>query len=125
MEPGIDHEKCQCITLDEKGNIAGSCDSLFRTTELKSGRLKSKFPFLENIISYLSSVKDLAEPLFFPQVDFECDGYRSICDFTFMKTEDARGVKRFIWIIYDNSLHYHQLISAGCRLREFNPVLSR
>ncbi len=103
-------EKCQCITLDVSGSIIGSCDTLFDTKRITATVIKKEFPFLWGIISYLQGNDHSEEPLFFPHVDFEVSGYHSICDFTFMKSVDARGIQRFIWMIYDNSIHYKELI---------------
>jgi hypothetical protein len=105
-------EKCQCITFDTSGKIMGSCDSLFNTSRLSVARIKKEFPFLWKILSQLKNDKQV-EPLFLPEVDFECNGYHSICDFTFMKSEDALGIKRFICMIYDNSIHYKELIRSN------------
>jgi hypothetical protein len=107
------YEKCQCITFDEKGRIVGSCDTLFSIPKFTSGGVKRAFPFLENIISYFNAGKSGSDPLFIPQVEFECNGYYSVCDFTFMQSEDARGIRRFIWMIYDNSIHYRELLRAN------------
>ncbi|HMT28414.1 MAG TPA: hypothetical protein PKD91_03960 [Bacteroidia bacterium] len=106
-----DNEKCQCITLDEAGNIVGSSDTLFETKRLTAALIKKEFPFLYGIISHLKIKNQTEDTLFFPEVDFEINGYRSICDFTFMKSVDALGIQRFIWMIYDNSIHYKHLIS--------------
>lgn len=108
-----ENEKCQCVTFDENGNILGSCETLFPAGRMSKQILKKQFPFLESILGYLKDMSREAEPLFFPQVDFECNGYHSICDFTFMKSEDARGIQRFIWMIYDNSIHFNHLISKS------------
>jgi hypothetical protein len=107
-----DNEKCQCITLDASGNILGSNDTLFETKRITPNVIKSEFPFLWGIISYLKGEKETETPLFFPQVDFEINDYRSICDFTFMRTVDARGIQRIIWVIYDNSIHYKHLMGG-------------
>lgn len=105
-----DHVKCQCLTFDESGKILGSCDSLFSTSKLSASTINRKFPFLARIISFLKDNSNRTEPLFFPQVELECNNYHSICDFTFMISKDALGVKRIIWMIYDNSIHFHHLI---------------
>ncbi|MBL0339475.1 MAG: hypothetical protein IPP71_00250 [Bacteroidetes bacterium] len=112
-----ENEKCQCITLDETGNIMGSCDTLFETNRITSTVIKKEFPFLWGIISYLKGDHQNADPLFFPEVDFQINEYRSICDFTFMKTIDARGIQRFIWMIYDNSIHYKYLMGNDSFLK--------
>ena len=108
-----ENEKCQCITFDEKGQIMGSNDTLFTVSRKTVSAIKREFPFLWNIISYFKSNEASNEPLFFPQVEFECNGYYSVCDFTFMKSEDARGIRKFIWMIYDNSIHYKDLLSRN------------
>ncbi|MDQ3049800.1 MAG: hypothetical protein M3Q95_02825 [Bacteroidota bacterium] len=106
-----ENEKCQCITFDENGRIMGSCDTLFQTSRLTASGIKREFPFLWKIISHFQQNKDTGDALFFPQVEFECNGYYSVCDFTFMKSEDARGIQKFIWMIYDNSIHYKELLT--------------
>ena len=108
-----ENEKCQCITFDENGKIMGSCDTLFATGRLSVAKIKKEFPFLWKMISYLKSHKDDPNPLFYPDIEFEYNGYRSVCDFTFMQSEDALGIKRFICMIYDNSIHYKHLIKSG------------
>ncbi len=106
-----ENDKCQCITFDETGKIMGSCDTLFTTSRLTVAGIKREFPFLWNIISHFKNHNDTDNTLFFPQVEFTCNGYYSVCDFTFMKSEDALGIKRFIWLIYDNSIHYKELLT--------------
>lgn len=103
-ESGV--QKCQCITFDDQGKILGSTEELFPAFRLTSDRLKQEFPFLWKVISALRSGKLNDDPLFFPKVEFEINGYRNICDFTFMSSEDAMGIRRFICLIYDNSIHY-------------------
>jgi hypothetical protein len=106
------NKKCQCITFDETGNIMGSCETLFPTSRLTANGIKKEFPFLWKIISFLNKQSN-SDPVFFPQVNFTCNGYHSVCDFTFMKSEDAMGIKRFIMMIYDNSIHYRELIQSN------------
>ena len=108
-----ENEKCQCITLDEAGAIMGSCDTLFETKRITPAVIRTEFPFLWGILSYLKGENQTETPLFFPHIDFEINGYRSVCDFTFMRTVDARGINRFIWMIYDNSIHYKHLIEEN------------
>lgn len=110
-----ENEKCQCITLDEQGNIVGSSETLFETKKFTASIVKKEFPFLWGIISHLKGNTKTDDPLFFPQVEMEIDGYRSVCDFTFMKSVDALGIQRFIWMIYDNSIHYKHLITNTSR----------
>lgn len=112
-----ENDKCQCITFDENGRIMGSCDTLFQTTRLTIAGIKREFPFLWNIISHFKMNKDSDDALFFPQVEFNCNGYYSVCDFTFMKSEDAMGIQRFIWLIYDNSIHYKELLNRNAMER--------
>ena len=106
-------EKCQCITFDENGKIMGSSDTLFTISRKTVSAIKREFPFLWNIISYFKTNEQSNEPLFFPQVEFECNGYYSVCDFTFMKSEDDRGIRKYIWMIYDNSIHYKDLLTRN------------
>ena len=115
------NEKCQSITFDANGKILGSCDTLFTTARLTATQIKRDYPFLWKVLSYLKSNNNENDPLFFPQIDFECNGYRSICDFTFMKSEDALGIKRFICMIYDNSIHYKELIRNEYRSKVNKP----
>ena len=112
-----ENEKCQCITFDENGKIMGSCDTLFTTSKLTVAGIKREFPFLWNIINYFKTNEKSNDPLFFPQVEFECNGYYSVCDFTFMKSEDARGIRKFIWMIYDNSIHYKELLTSNMSVK--------
>jgi len=108
-----ENDKCQCITFDENGKIMGSCETLFMTSRLSVAGIKREFPFLWNIINHFKQNKDGENALFFPQIEFECNGYYSVCDFTFMKSEDARGIQKFIWMIYDNSIHYKELLTRN------------
>lgn len=108
-----ENEKCQCITFDENGKIMGSCDTLFQTSRLTIAGIKREFPFLWNIINRFKEQTDKEDTLFYPQVEFIFNGYYSVCDFTFMKSEDAMGIKRFIWLIYDNSIHYKDLLTRN------------
>jgi hypothetical protein len=108
-----DSVKCQYITLDAKGNITASCDTLFEVADFSKSHADKKFPFLSAIIKKLNKRVKSSDPLFIPDIDFNCDGFHSICDFTFMKTIDARGIKKFVWMIYDNSVHYRELIKPG------------
>ena len=108
-----EEEKCQCITFDENGKIMGSSDTLFTLSRKTVSAIKREFPFLWNIITYFKANEMNNEPLFFPQVEFECNGYYSVCDFTFMKSEDARGIRKYIWMIYDNSIHYKELLTRN------------
>jgi len=108
--------KCQYITLDEGGNITHSCDTLFEIETYSKSLAQKKFPFLSSIFKKLNGSTKQDVPIFIPDIDFKCDGYRSICDFTFMKTIDARGIKKVIWMIYDNSEHYKELISPGKKI---------
>ncbi len=116
-------DKCQCITLDESGKITGSCNTLFHTSRLSATSVKREFPFLYKVINYLKTQEAGESPLFFPQIEFECNGYHSVCDFTFMRSVDALGIKRFIWMIYDNSVHYRDLISSGYQRKIKKPRL--
>lgn len=118
-----ENEKYQCITFDSKGNIMGSTDTLFHTARLTTAVIKKEFPFLWKIITYLRTHEEASEALFFPHIEFECNGYRSICDFTFMRSEDALGIRRFICMIYDNSIHYKELITAESKKSFSNPNL--
>jgi hypothetical protein len=109
--------KCQCVTFEKSGRILGSCDSLFPVSGMSPDSSDRNFPFLKAVASELNKSRNEADPLFYPELDFSFSGYHSICDFTFMKTTDARGAERFVWIIYDNSTHYrlridHNKISA-------------
>jgi hypothetical protein len=106
------NDKCQCITFDESGKVTGSNDTLFQASRLTLSVIRQHYPFLWKIIKYLRSHENEKEPLFFPGVEFEFNGYYSVCDFTFMKSVDALGIKRFIWMIYDNSIHYRDLITS-------------
>jgi hypothetical protein len=108
-----ENQKCQCITFDENGRVMGSNDTLFPAVKLTLARMKSEFPFLWKVIRYLKTCNEQPDPLFFPQVEFEISGYRNVCDFTFMQSEDAKGIKRFICMIYDNSIHYRHIIQHG------------
>lgn len=119
-----ENEKCQCITFDSEGSIMGSCDTLFGTSGLTTELIYSEFPFLLKIITYLNSHNDDSDALFFPHIEFECNGYRSICDFTFMKTVDALGISRFICMIYDNSIHYKDVIKSEYRKKIKHPQLN-
>jgi hypothetical protein len=112
-----ENDKCQCITFDEQGRIMGSCDTLFTISRLTVSAIKREFPFLCNIIRHFKNKKNADDPLFFPQIEFECNGYYSVCDFTFMKSEDARGIQRFIWMIYDNSIHYKELLTRQATVK--------
>jgi hypothetical protein len=105
--------KCQYITLDAMGNVTDSCDTLFEMDSHTRVELFRKFPFLILIFSRLERTGKEDEPVFIPDVDFTCDEYHSVCDFTFMRTVDARGVKRIVWMIYDNSEHYKDVIRPG------------
>ncbi len=107
--------KCQYITLDDHGNVTESCDTLFEMNTFSGSGTRKKFPFLNNILRKLKTTKN-AEPIFLPDIDFHCEEYHSICDFTFMRTTDARGIKRIIWMIYDNSVHYKEMIKPGSKL---------
>jgi len=117
-------EKCQCITLDETGKIVGSSDTLFETKKMTASMIKKQFPFLWGIISKLKEPEYAHDPLFFPHIELEINGYRSICDFTFMKSVDALGIQRFIWMIYDNSIHYKDIISNVKKRRVNNQRLT-
>lgn len=119
-----DNDKCQCITFDENGRIVGSCDTLFTTSRLTVAGIKREFPFLWNIISHFKKKNDSGGTLFFPQVEFTCNGYYSVCDFTFMESEDALGIKRFIWLIYDNSIHYKELLTRNISVKNRRTRLS-
>ena len=77
---------------------------------MSSPNADRNFPFLRTIASELTKNAEEADPLFYPGLDFSFSGYHSICDFTFMKSVDAMGVERFLWIIYDNSTHYRLVI---------------
>ena len=117
------NEKCQCITFDSEGSIMGSCDTLFGTKGLTTSMLYAEFPFLSKILSCLRLKKNDSDALFFPHVEFECNGYRSICDFTFIKTVDALGISRFICMIYDNSIHYKEVIRSEYRREVKHPQI--
>jgi hypothetical protein len=102
--------KCQCVTFEKSGQILGSCDSLFEVSGMTPEKTEQFFPFLRTVAMELSSGGYKEDPLFYPGLDFNFREYHSICDFTFMKTTDARGNERFVWLIYDNSTHYRLLI---------------
>lgn len=105
--------KCQCVTFDKTGKILGSCDSLMRVSGMSQQAVSDHFPFIRNVIQLLSGAQAADEPVFYPGLDFRFGEYRSICDFTFMKTTDARGSEHFVWMIYDNSTHYKIQIESG------------
>ncbi len=112
-EHNADAVKCQYITLDAMGNVTESCDTLFEMESFSRVTLFRKFPFLEMIFAGLSRPGSESEPVFIPDVDFTCDEYHSVCDFTFMRTTDAHGVKNIVWMVYDNSEHYKHVIRPG------------
>jgi hypothetical protein len=102
--------KCQCVTFEKSGRVLGSCDSLFAVSGMSNDQANIHFPFLKAVADELSKATAGEEPVFYPGLDFSFGAYRSICDFTFMKTTDARGKDHFVWMIYDNSTHYRVLI---------------
>lgn len=108
-----ENQKCQCITFDENGRVMGSNDTLFPAVKLTLERMKKELPFLWKVLRHLKSEEEESDTLFFPEVEFEVNGYHNICDFTFMKSEDPMGIRRFICLIYDNSIHYRHLLSSG------------
>lgn len=109
----LENQKCQCITFDEHGRVLGSNDALFPAVRLTLERMKKEMPFVWKVLRHLKSEDAETDPLFFPEVEFEVNGYRNICDFTFMKSVDPMGIRRFICLIYDNSIHYRHLLSSG------------
>lgn len=113
FENSADAVKCQYITLDAMGNVTDSCDTLFEMESFSRVALLRKFPFLHMIFSRLSKPGNEGKPVFIPDADFTCDEYHSVCDFTFMRSTDAHGIKNIVWIIYDNSEHYKDVIRPG------------
>lgn len=107
--------KCQCVTFDKTGKILGSCDSILRVSGMPKETVIVHFPFIRNVIQMLTAAGASDEPVFYPGLDFSFGEYRSICDFTFMKTIDARGAEHFVWMIYDNSTHYKIKIESERR----------
>ena len=110
--------KSQCIVMDDLGNINSSCDTLFEITSFGSDRTFMSFPFLRGVIRKLSRSNRQSEPVFIPDVDFHFDGFHSVCDFTFMRSTDARGISRIVWYIYDNSEHFRSVIEPGKKIRK-------
>ncbi|HEX5002451.1 MAG TPA: hypothetical protein VFW78_08130 [Bacteroidia bacterium] len=110
--------KCQCVTFERSGKVLGSCDSLFPVSGMDAGKASRYFPFLLSVAKELEKQEGSDEPIFYPDLDFRFQNYHSICDFTFMKTVDARGAERFIWMIYDNSTHYRLLIKPTAPVKE-------
>jgi hypothetical protein len=108
-----EYQKCQCITFDENGKVMGSNDTLFPAAKLVSSKIKNEFPFIWKVIDHLKKQKSDNDPLFYPGIEFEISGYRNVCDFTFMPSTDAFGIRRFICMIYDNSIHYRHFIQQG------------
>lgn len=108
-----EYQKCQCITFDENGRIMGSNDVLFPAARLVAAGIRDEFPFIWKVIDDLKKHKSDNDPVFFPGVEFEIRGYRNVCDFTFMPSIDAFGIRRFICMIYDNSIHYRHFIQQG------------
>jgi hypothetical protein len=108
-----EYQKCQCITFDENGKVMGSNDTLFPAAKLVSSKIKNEFPFIWKVIDHLKKQKSDNDPLFYPGIEFEISGYSNVCDFTFMPSTDAFGIRRFICMIYDNSIHYRHFIQQG------------
>ena len=111
-----DSVKCQYITIDNDGNILASCDTLFEVSAFSRVQANKKFPFLSKILKTLKNKSNNKEPLFLPDVDFSYEGFHSICDFTFMESYDARGAKKTVWMIFDNSIHYQEFIRPGDKI---------
>jgi hypothetical protein len=107
------NQKCQCITFDENGKIMGSNDTLFPAAKLVSAKIRNEFPFIWKVINRLKKNKSENEAVFYPGIEMDITGYRNVCDFTFMPSTDAFGIRRFICMIYDNSIHYRHFIKDG------------
>jgi hypothetical protein len=107
--------KSQVISFNLRGIITESDNTLFPTGGLAGHALQSEVPFIRRIFPMLKSLKSGDQPLFFPRVRLDMENYSGLCDFIFTR---IKGATRdcFIWIIYDNSLHYgmpHNGISGG------------
>jgi hypothetical protein len=99
--------KCQCISFNASGFITESDNALFNTGGLMGRPLRREVPFIDSIYRKLAKLKAGDEPLFFPQVRLEVAGYSGLCDLIFTRVRGLAG-ERFVWFIYDHSLHYGQ-----------------
>ena len=112
MENQLNAGKCQCISFNKNGIITESDNALFNTGFLAGHPIAGEVPFIKKIYSRLLKLKATDQPLFFPHVRLDLDGYSGICDFFFTRVRQY-AEEGFVWFIYDNSLHYGQPKNSG------------
>lgn len=97
------------MTLDEKGLLLSSCDTLFSTKDFVGKNLIEYFPFLESVFSELSEVLELGRTIHFPKVETKHLFLAGFYDYSFKiirVQDDKRGIQ---WEIIDATAAYEAL----------------
>jgi len=99
----------QSMTLDEKGLLLTSCDSLFSTEDFVGQNMIEHFPFLESVFLELLSKLELGRLIHFPRVETKHLFLKGIYDYTFriIRIRDEKwGIQ---WDIVDATKEYQAL----------------
>lgn len=103
------HQLRQSMTLDEKGLLLTSCDSLFSTEDFVGKNMIDYFPFLESVFLELLAELEVGRIMHFPKVETKHAFLTGFYDYIFriIRIQDDRwGIQ---WDIVDATEQYRVL----------------
>ena len=107
----------QVILLDKKGNVAYSCDSIYKASRFIGKKIINQIPFLESIFHKLVELDASSSTIRFSRLENPLPNVKGAYDFTFsyMPTEDGEFI---LWSIYDYSFLYENIKNSQQKRHE-------
>ncbi len=99
----------QTITLDQRGHLLTSCDSLFPTEKFLDQDLKEFFPFLESVFSDLIQTLETGRIIQFPKVETKHIFLPGFYDYSFRLIRIRNEEIGLQWDVVDATNEYTDL----------------
>jgi len=99
----------QTITLDQRGHLLTSCDSLFPTEKFLNEDLRTFFPFLDSVFAELFQKLETGRIMQFPKVETKHLFLPGVYDYSFRIIRIRNSEIGLQWDVIDATDDYMEL----------------